>query len=162
MEPLELHYSEYLIRDVIRSYCRQNIGLVWPITTAVMLLIAFYTMMNGDRSWYVVTYVFVAILSFIIMIANYKVHLSRSLKRFKRMKTPVATLELMEEWFRISSDVGSLEIKWAQIKHIFCFNEAWIVFFSASDFMILPIENFSIETKNFITSKAKKQGATVV
>ena len=77
------------------------------------------------------------------------------------MKIPEATLELGEERFSVKSDVGYSEIEWSLISHIWRFDKVWLIFFSAGEFMTLPIAEFTQESKLFIISKAKAKGAKI-
>ena len=95
------------------------------------------------------------------MAASYFVHLRRSLSRLRRMKTPEATLMLGDDRFKITSDVGSSEIKWNLITKIWRFEYVWLIFFSGNEFMTLPIEGISEQSKAFIMQKAKENGAKI-
>ncbi len=77
------------------------------------------------------------------------------------MKTPEATLELGDERFRVASDVGSSEIEWSLISQVWCFKNVWLLFFSAGEFMTLPVTDISPESKSFIVAKAKANGAKI-
>ena len=77
------------------------------------------------------------------------------------MKTPEATLELGYDRFRITSDVGSSEIEWSLITQVWCFKNVWLLFFSAGEFMTLPVTDISPESKSFIAKKAKANGAKI-
>jgi len=95
------------------------------------------------------------------MAAVYIVNLRRSLKRLRRMKVPEATLELGEERFRVTSDIGSSEIEWSLISQVWRFEKVWLLFFSAGEFMTIPIAEFTPESKEFIVSKAEANGAKI-
>lgn len=161
MDVIKLKYSEPFIREAIRSYWWKQVGPVFPVITALLTAFLAYQVLNGDRSWLVGMLASVIILAFSIMVASYYVHLQRSLKRLRRMKTSEATLELGEERFRVTSDVGSSEIEWTLITEVWRFKGVWLLFFSAGEFMTLPVADISPEHKSFIVEKVKANGAKI-
>lgn len=161
MDTIKLQYSEDFIREAIRSYWWKQVGPILPVVTVLLSLFLAYRIVNGDRTWLVGILGTVIIFSLVVMAASYYVHLRRGLQRLERMEKPVATLELGEEQFRIQSDVGSSEIKWSLISQVWRFEKVWLLFFSAGEFMTLPIEGMSPESKSFILSKIKASGAKI-
>ncbi|QPJ61537.1 MAG: YcxB family protein [Candidatus Nitronauta litoralis] len=161
MDVIKLKYSEPFIREAIRTYWWKQIGPVFPVITVLLAGYLIYILTNGDRSWVAGALGAVVILGIGIMVIGYFVHLHRALQRFRRMKTPEATLELGNEHFRVTSDSGSSEIKWSQIDQVWCFKNAWLLSFSAGEFMSLPVTDISPESKSFIAAKAKAGGAKI-
>ena len=120
-----------------------------------------YRALDGDRSWFIGVIGAIVVIGFAVMVVSYFVHLSRSLGRLRRMKIPEATLELSEESFKVTSDVGASEMQWSIGKQIWCFEHAWLLFFAGSDFMTLPTDGLSDEAKAFISVRAKANGAKI-
>ncbi|MEW8266848.1 MAG: hypothetical protein AB2556_13365 [Candidatus Thiodiazotropha sp.] len=162
MEPVTLKYSEEFIKNAIRSYWWKNIGPIFPSVTLLLTIFVIYRFLDGDRSWSVGAIGAIVIIAFAVMGGSYFVHLSRSLSRLRRMKNPEATLELGEETFKVTSDVGASEIQWSLVNKIMCFENVWVFLFTGSEFMTLPTEGLSDEAKEFITKKAKANGTTIV
>lgn len=94
MDVIKLKYSEPFIREAIRTYWWKQIGPVFPVITVLLAGYLIYILTNGDRSWVAGALGAVVILGIGIMVIGYFVHLHRALQRFRRMKTPEATLEL--------------------------------------------------------------------
>ena len=161
MEPITLKYSEKFIRNAVRSYWWKNIGPFFPLISVLLAAYVIYRAVNGDRSWFIGVVGTVVVLGSVVMIASYFVHLRRSLSRLKRMKTPEATLELSEETFKVVSDVGTSEFQWSLIKKLWCFEHAWLLMFSGSEFMTLPIDDLSEQSKQFIAERVKANGAKI-
>jgi len=161
METIKLKYSEPFIREAIRSYWWKQVGPIFPIVSLLLTVFLIYQIANGDRSWVVGAIGTVLFLAFVTMAAVYIVNLRRSLKRLRRMKVPEATLELGEERFRVTSDIGSSEIEWSLISQVWRFEKVWLLFFSAGEFMTIPIAEFTPESKEFIVSKAEANGAKI-
>lgn len=161
MAPIRLHYSERLIRDAVRAYWWKQIGPKFVIATVLMSIYLVYRLVSGDRGWIVGVVGAVLVLAFGIMAATYFVHLRRSLSRLRRMKVPEGTLEIAEERFKVTSDVGASEIEWSLISGIWRFKKVWLLFFSAGEFMTLPIADISPDSRSFILKKAEAYGAKI-
>ena len=161
MAPIRLHYSEPFIREAIRAYWWKQIGPKFLIATILMVIFLVYRLVSGDRGWIVGVVGAVLALAFGIMIATYFVHLRRSLSRLRRMKVPEGTLEIAEDRFKITSDVGTSEIDWSLISGIWRFEKVWLLFFSAGEFMTLPIRDIPPESMSFILKKAEANGAKI-
>jgi hypothetical protein len=161
MTILNLNSSEALVRRAIRAYWIRQVGPVFPAVAIVLTGYVVYRFAIGDRSWVVGVMATTVLLSFLLMAATYVVHLRRSLERLRRMGAPEATLELGEDRFRISSGSGSSEIEWSLIRQVWRFEGVWILFFSASEFMLLPTTALPSEARELILAKAKGAGARI-
>lgn len=161
MEPVTLKYSEKFIREAVRSYWLRTVGPVFPAVSLLLAAFIIYRAVNGDRSWFIGALGAVVVIGGSVMIASYFVHLSRSLARLRRMKKPEATLELGEERFKVASDVGASEIQWSLIKQLWRFEHAWLLLFSGNEFMTLPTDGLSEESKKFIVARVKETGAKI-
>lgn len=161
MTNLNLHYSEALVRRAIRSYWVRHVGLFFPAVALALTVYVGYRFATGDRSWVVGVMATTVVLSFVMMAATYLVHLRRSLERLRRMGAPEATLELGEERFRITSGSGSSEIEWSLVRQVWRFQDVWILFFSAAEFMLLPTAQLPADAREFILTKARSAGGKV-
>ncbi|WP_198147282.1 YcxB family protein [Gilvimarinus polysaccharolyticus] len=161
METIKLEYSKPLIKRSIKDYWWRQVGPLFLAVAIFMIGFLIYRIVQGDRSWLVGLVGAIVIMAVVIMVASYVVHLKRSLSKLGSMGKPEATLELEDNRFRISSGAGSSEVEWSLITKVWCFNETWLLFFSAGEFMTLPIKNISNENKKYILSKFEKAGAKV-
>src|SRR5688572_19574362 len=97
MEPLRLHYSEALIRRVVRAYWWRETG--WSFSALLALLGTVFAMLllGGDRSWRVGALGTFLVICALLSAAVYVTHYRTSLGRLRRMRVPEATLELGDE-----------------------------------------------------------------
>ncbi|MCP4702708.1 MAG: YcxB family protein [Gammaproteobacteria bacterium] len=162
MKPIKLRYSESLIREAVRSYWWKQVGPAFLITEILLAAGLVYLIVIGNRTWFIGMLGTVLILGFVTITASYIVQLRRSLKRLQQMKAPEATLELGEERFRVTTNIGSSEIDWSLISQIWRFDKVWFLCFSPNEFMTLPIAELTQEAKSFIISKAEANGAKIL
>lgn len=161
MESYKLKYSETLIREGILAYWRKQIGILFPLVTVLLTAYLAYLLATGNRSWLVGVLGTVIFLAFITMAASYVVHMGRSLKRLRRMKRPEAVLELGEERFKVTSDIGSSEIQWSLVRKLWRFENIWLLFFSGSEFMSIPVAELPAEARSFIEARLVANGAEI-
>lgn len=162
METIKLEFSKPLIKSAIRSYWWRQVGPLFLLVTVFMAGYLIYLVLQGDRSWLVGLAGAVVCMAVTIMLALYVVHLKRCLSKLGMMDKPEATLQLEENRFRVSSSAGSSEIDWSLIVQVWCFDEVWLLFFSAGEFMTLPTKHIGPESKVYILSKFSEVGAKVV
>lgn len=162
MEIIKLEYTEAFVKRSVRSYWWKQVGTFLLATIAAMAILLFYLLQNGDRSWLVGLLAAIVALSIAVLTASYLVHLRRALLRLSRMKKPEATLELTENRFCVASDVGKSEFEWSIIKQVWKFEEVWLLFFSAGEFMTLPTNDIPERHKEFIIRNLKESGAKIL
>ncbi len=154
MNPQTLRYSESFVRRSVRRYWWRQVGPLFLVGLGALGAFLVYRLAAGDRTWLVGAAGVILVLGCAVVTASYVIHLSRSLERLRRMKAPEATLELGPVRFRVTSGAGSSEIEWSIIKQIWRFDDVWILFFSASEFMLLPVADLSAEALAFIEERA--------
>jgi len=161
MEILRLKYNEQQVKETMRAYFRKKIGITLPIVLGLMSAFVVYRILQGDRTWYVGLVGATVVFAIILLLTSYVVHLRRSQTRLRMMKSPEATMKISPEQFRIESDLGATEMKWKNVTEVQCFSSAWLLFFSGNDFLTLPLEGLSEESKQLILSAVKANGARI-
>ncbi len=112
--------------------------------------------------WFVGAMGAVVIIGILTVSTSYIVQLKRALQRLKRMKTPEATLELSEDYFKVTSDIGSSEFRWSLISKLLCLESAWVIYFSENETMTLPIANIDEISRAYILSKISGNKGKIV
>jgi len=161
MTSIRLHYSEALIRRAVQRFWWRTTG--WRYVGAFLVVAGsfFYLLWSGDRSWWVGLFGAVLALAVVFAVALYAIHYRASVGRFRRMRTPEATIELGEERFRVSSDVGTSELAWSAVTEVWLFPEFLLLFFSAAQFITIPTADLDTNSRDFILAKARANGAKV-
>ncbi len=161
MEPIRLQYSEDLIRRAVWAFWWRSTG--YTFFGAMFIVFAGFVdfLALGERSWWLG-----AMGSFIVgvvLIATllYFVHFRGSIARFLRMRSKEATLEISDDKLRMSSDIGSFELSWSSVIKVWRFPEFWLLFYSAAQFSILPLNDLDMAAKTIILERAKAHGAVI-
>ncbi len=155
MKPVKIKYSAQQIRKAIRYYWWKQVGLPYLSMLIPIIVILSYQIYLDDYNWLVVVIGLGVIIFSASMVYLYLEYIKTPLTQLRSMKVPVATLELEEEQFRITSDAWVLEIDWNSIRDIWHSNNVWILEFSRHKFMILPVVELTQEAKTFIISRIK-------
>ena len=155
MKKFQLHYSESLIRKAVRSFWWRATGWRFFIASALVLSSLVYSISTDDRSWRVGVTTSVLCLGLIFATALYMVHYRGAITRFRRMKSPVATFEVGDDRFRVSSDVGSSELSWSTVTEIWQFPDFWLLVLSRSQFITLPLADLDSDARKSILDRVK-------
>jgi len=161
MKSITLHYSEDLIRRAVTAYWLRLTGWRYWIALALSLSSLIYLIATGDRSWIVGVFGSGLALGIIFPVAIYFYQYNASLSRYRRMHNPEATFKPGEASFRMTSDVGSSNLSWSTIREIRRFPDFWMVFFSQSQFVILPLVDLDSETRDWILAHVKPHGTKI-
>jgi YcxB-like protein len=129
-----------------------------------MVVVIFFTRMPCPPTLYPTFSPLLAVLPIVavlLSIALYIVHYRRSLSRLRRMSIPQAVFEPAEEAFRITSDVGTLELSWRSVKEVWRFPHFWLLFISRAQFITLPLDDLNLEERQYVLNKIKANGGKI-
>jgi hypothetical protein len=161
MESFPLRYTETLVRRAIWAFWWRSTGYLFFVTLFMLLAVFVYLFAIGDRSWWLGALGTVLGAGALVAATLYVVHFQRSMTRFRRMKSKEATFEICDDRFRMTSDVGSTELSWSVITKVWTFPEFWLLFYSAAQFTILPLDDLSLDKQAMILVRLKSHGAEV-
>ena len=86
----------------------------------------------------------------------YVSHLRNTMGRFRQMRTPEATFGYDEQQFTITSELGSTTMPWSAITEVWRFPRFWLLLFSRSQFVTLPLDCLDEQARAFITRKTNE------
>lgn len=153
MYTVQLHYTEPLVRRAILAFWCRNTGWMFFLVYVFLVGGVGVALYAGERSWWVGVVGATLGIVGLLAAASYFIHLRGSLARYRRMKDPTAILEFDEQKFRVASDVGVSEMNWSVITDIWCYPEFWLVFYSRSQFMTLPMAGFDERNREFFLAQ---------
>lgn len=155
-----LFYSEPLLRRVVFAFWRRTVGIGLPLVLVGLgISIAVGAYFYG-MNWFLALVASLVILGTLLIVAIFITHYRHTLARFRRLKAPTATLVADCEQLTVTSDLGSSTIAWRVISEVWQFPEFWLVMFSRSQFMTLPLEGLSSELREFILERVAESRST--
>lgn len=156
-----LEYTEPLVRGAVVAFWRRTVGIGCFVALALLACSLAFLLWQGDRSWLVGA--IGAVLFFGLGFASlvYFVHLRKALSKFRGMGSPVATMELADASFTISSGLGSTSLQWSAVSEVWRFPSFWLLLFSKAQFVTLPLASVPAEAQEFILSRVSAAGGKV-
>lgn len=116
---------------------------------------------GGDSSWFVGVLASVLALGIIFMVALYLIHYRNALHKLEAMGRPQATLDVTETSLSLSSGAGTATLPWSAVTELWQFKSCWLLLFSKSQFVTLPLADMTPEAKTFILARIRASGGKV-
>ena len=157
MHETKLRYSEPVLRAAVRVFVLRSIGRHLGIAFFVVLagLVAdlAWLLAHHDRGWMVGFLVAMILFVGAFFAAIYVAHYRNTIGKFRQMLMPEATFGYDEEQFEMTSELGSATMPWSAITEVWRYPRFWLLLFSRSQFVTLPIDCLDEPTQAFITRK---------
>jgi len=160
MRETKLRFSEPLLREAVRAFvvrsALRQLGISFFVVVAVLIAILAYDILQGDRGWMVGLLIAFLTFAAVFPTALYVTHLHNSMERFRRMRLPEATFGYDEQQLTLTSELGSSTMPWSAITEVWRFPRFWLILFSRSQFVTLPLDCLDPEAQAFITRKVSE------
>jgi len=157
MHEITLHYTEPLLRKAVRVFvCRaviRQLGVKFLFGLGVVIAcIAFLLARHnggGVAGFMIAVVFFVGV--FIAMV--YVAHFRNTIGRFREMRTPEVTFGYDEEELAFKSELGAASMPWSAIAEVWKYEHFWLLLFSRSQFVTLPLADLEDGARAFIARK---------
>ena len=160
MNETKLRYSEPLLREAVRSFYFRAVirgfGPFFFVMCALLAVCLAYLLWSGDRGWAVGAFAAALLFIGIFFLVLFLAHHRNTIGRFRQMRSPEATLSYDDERFTLTSELGSATMPWSSITEVWRFPRFWLLLFSRSQFVTLPLDALDESTQDFITHKTQK------
>jgi uncharacterized membrane protein (DUF485 family) len=156
-----LHYDEQLLRRAVRSFWLRTIGLPFIVLIALAAVFLVARIFSGDRSWLVGVLAAILAMCIAMAIAVYVAHYRQSMKKFRAMQVPEATLSASEDSFTVASELGSSTLRWSSVTEVWQYPTFWLVFFSKAQYITLPLADIAPEARTFILGRIQDSGGKI-
>ena len=163
MNETKLRYSEPLLREAVRCFVLRvvirQLGGVFLVLVALVIACVAFLISRHDRSW-TVGFLIATVLFIGVFIASvFVAHLRNTIGRFRQMRTPEATLGYDEQQISLTSELGSATMPWSVITEVWRYPRFWLLLFSRSQFVTLPLDCLDEHARAFITRKTDRPSA---
>jgi YcxB-like protein len=153
-----LRYDEGLLRRAVLHFWWRLVGVRLLVAIVVMAAALVVLVFDGDRSWFVGVLATVLAFGIAFIVAVYVIHYRNAITKFKNMGNPEATLTVCESSLSMSSGAGSTTVPWSAVTELWQFPDFWLLFFSRSQFVTLPLANFTHEARAFVLERIQTAG----
>ena len=156
-----LRFSPALVRNAVFGFWWRTVGLRYLLALAAVSLCAGYLVWQGDRSWPIGVLGAVLIFGTVIPAALFWSQYHQAFAKLRGMKTPEARLAVGEAGLWITSDLARSEIPWSTVTGVWRFPDFWLLVFSQSQFITIPLESVPLDVRSQIKASVEKAGGKV-
>jgi hypothetical protein len=151
-----LSLSDELIRRAVFSFWLRGVGWKALLTTVVIVVILALEIGYGSRSWIIGALGTLLLVAVGLVMLIYTVHLRQAMDRFRQLKVPKAVFVAETDSFTLTSDLGSSTMQWKAVYAIWKFDDYWLMLFSRSQFVTLPLADIPVQMREFILDRTAR------
>jgi hypothetical protein len=140
---------------------KRSVGVLFAAATAFLSALFIWRVAQGDRSWVIGLLGAFLLMIISLVAAVYVVHYRYGIAALRAMNPPEAILTLDESTFSMASSLGSSTLPWSAVTELWRFDRIWLLLFSKSQFVTLPVRCVGPEAQSYITEKVRSVGARV-
>ena len=159
---MTLCYDKHLLQRAVFRFWWRVVGIRLVIALVVTAAGLVVLVADGNTSWFVGVLATVLAFGIAIMVALYITHYHNALQVLRKMGAPEATFTASESSLSLSSGAGSSTFPWSAVTEVWQFPDVWLMFFSKSQFVTLPLADFSPEAKAFVLERVRASGGKIV
>ena len=163
MNETHLRFSEPLLREAVRAFVFRalirQLGVSFFIVVALLIATLALLISQHDRGWMVGFLIATVLFVGVFLATVYIAHLRNTIGRFRQMRTPEATFGYDEQQFTLTSELGSSTMPWSAITEVWRHPRFWLLLFSRSQFVTLPLDCLDEQAQTFITRKTNETNA---
>ena len=157
-----LIYSQSLLKRAVLSFWWRNVGTSYLVAVLVITSSLVYSLLGGNRSWYVGALATILAFAILFIFALYYVHYHNTINKFKTMGSETIQFTVEEDMFSFSSSKGSMvTLSWSNVTEIWQFETYWLMLFSKAQFSTLPLSAISSEMQSFIVKCIENAGGKI-
>ena len=157
-----LRFSPALVRSAVFGFWWRTVGLRYLLALAAVSLCFGYLVWQGDRSWRIGALGAVLFFGVLIPAALFWTQYRQAFAKLRGMKSPEARLAVSDAGLTVSSDLARSEIPWSAVTAVWRFPMFWLLVFSRSQFMTIPLESVPLDVRDRIMSGVEKAGGKVL
>jgi hypothetical protein len=156
-----LRFSPALVRSAVFGFWLRTVGFRYLIAVAVVSLCVTCLAWQGDRSWLIGVLGAVLIAGVMLPAALFVTHYCQAFAKQRGMKNRKARLAVREAGLTVTSDLARSEIPWSTVTHVWRFPDFWLLVFSQSQFITIPLESVPLDTRSQIIASVEHAGGKV-
>ncbi|MFN9548896.1 MAG: YcxB family protein [Pirellulaceae bacterium] len=157
-----LRFSPALLRSAVIGFWWRTVGIRYLLALAAVSLCVGYLVWQGDRSWLIGLLGAVLIFGGLIPAAFFWTQYRQAFAKLRGMKSPEARLAVSDAGLTVSSDLARSEIPWSAVTAVWRFPMFWLLVFSRSQFLTIPLESVPLDVRDRIMSGVEKAGGKVL
>lgn len=158
---VRLQYTEAVIRDAALASWHRAFGLRFVVALLLVATSLAYLVWHGDRSWFVGVMGTLLILCATFAVGFYLVSLRSSLRKFRKMHSPEASLQGDASGFSVSSELGAFTLPWSAVRQVRRYPDFWLLVLSRTSQVTIPLAGVAPDAQSFLLQKIEGAGGSV-
>jgi hypothetical protein len=153
-----LTYTPSLVRQSVWAFWKRSVGITWPLTLVLLTAYVVLLVRGGNTGWLVGVFGTIVALGYIYLAAVYVAHLRHGMATLRAMGSPHGTLEVEDSGITVASGAGQSKLPWSRVQEVWFYPGFWILLFSRTQFMTLPLDNLPEAMQAEILERVRQQG----
>jgi hypothetical protein len=156
-----LRYTEALVRSSVKRFCWRQVGWLYVVALALVLVGLATGLARGDRSWLAGVLVTILLIGVVMPISLYRTLLAGSLERYRSLDNQPALFSGDDISYVIQSTAGLTKLNWKTIASVCRYDDLWLLVFDKGGFMTFPLEGVSAADRDFLLERVKAHGGRI-
>jgi hypothetical protein len=157
-----LHYTPVLLRRAVWAFWSRSVGITLSLTLLLVTVYLVSLVRDGHTSWLVGVFGTLVVMGYVYLAALYLLRLRYEMATLRAMGSPLATLEIDSKGFTVVSGAGQATMPWRSIEAVWRYPDFWLLLFSGSHFMTLPLDNLPETMRSEMLERVREHGAKVL
>ena len=157
MRQTTLRYSEPLLREAVRRFVVRalfrRMGVVFWLAFGSLVLDLAWQLWRHENDWMTGFLAATVFCAGTFIAALYTAHCRNTIGRFRKMRTPEAAFAYDQNNLCFTSELGSSKLPWSAVTEVWRFPRFWLLLFSRTQFVTLPLDCLDASDRQFITDK---------
>lgn len=153
-----LAYDQVLVRKAILAFMQRSVLPGFAVTAALLVIGLVVALIAGGLWWLVAALATALLVGAAVVVGIYRLQRKNLLGRLAGEDKPEFGLTVEEDSFRLSSALGQADLEWSVVTEIWCYAEFWLLLFSRSQFVLLPLQGLEPGMAEFIRQQVGQAG----
>lgn len=157
-----LYFTPSLVRQSVWAFWKRSVGITLPLTLVLLTAYVVSLVRGGNTGWLVGVFGTIVALGYVFLAVVYVAHLWHGMATLRAMGDQQATLAIDGGGIMVASGAGEAKLPWSRVYEVWCYPDFWILLFSRTQFMTLPLANLPESMQTEILERMRQNGGRVL
>lgn len=157
-----LTYTPKLVRQSVWAFWKRSVRITLPLTLALLTAYLVSLVRDGNTGWLVGVFGTIVALGYAFLVVVYLARLRHGMATLRAMGDQQATLEIDDGGITVASGAGQAKLPWRGVHEVWRCPGFWILLFSRTQFMTLPLANLPEDMQVEILERVRQHGGRLL
>ena len=157
-----LTYTPAVVRRAVWAFWKRSVGITLSLTLVLLTAYLVSLVRGGNTGWLVGVFGTIVALGYGYLASLFVLRLRFEMAALHAMGLPQASLAIDGSGFTVASGAGRASLPWRSVQEVWCYADFWLLFFSASQFMILPTSDLPEAMQAAIREQVRQHGGRLL